>query len=363
MTSQVSSQNETAADGISPGLRRWGTRSWLYLGIILFVTAIVAFLSTIAGLFVPSVVAVVIGMLCFPLVDLMVARGVNRTIGSVLVILLVLAVCIGLAWLTVVGIVSQSEEMVTQLVAGLTYLATISNLDVSSAQIQAEIMDALPKLAAGLSSILFSSISGIMGFFMGAFTAFFLLFYLLADWHGVTGWVGRHLGLPAELGASVVGKAISAMRIYFYALTVSNLPVAIAVGLTMWLLGLPLAFPVALITMATAYIPYLGAIISGAFAALVALGAGGVADAVIIIVVITVLQNVVGPIIAINVASNKFEMNPIITLLTTLGGGILFGALGATLSAPLTAVLIEAHKEVQAYDANQPNIDPNFDVS
>ena len=363
MTSQAPSQQETAADGISPGLRRWGTRSWFYLGIILFITAIVAFLSVISGLFVPSVIAVVVGMLTYPLVDILAARRVPPTIGSVLVILLVLAVCIGLAWLTVVGIVNQSEEMVTQLVAGLTHLAAISNLDVSPAQIQTEIMDALPKLAAGLTSVVFSSISGIMGLFMGAFTAFFLLFYLLADWHGVTGWVGRHLGLPAELGANVVGQAVSAMRIYFYALTVSNLPVAIAVGLTMWLLGLPLAFPVALITMATAYIPYLGAIISGVFAALVALGAGGVADAVIIIVVITVLQNIVGPIIAINVASNKFEMNPIITLLTTLGGGILFGALGATLSAPLTAVLIDAHKEVQAYDANLQHLDPNFDAS
>ncbi|MCB0166277.1 MAG: AI-2E family transporter [Anaerolineae bacterium] len=356
MKSQSLNQKDTVVDGISLGLRRWGTRSWLYLGIILFVIAIVAFLGTISGLFVPLVIAVIVGMLCYPLVDFLAAHRVSRTIGSLLVILLVMAVCIGVAWLTIVSIYSQSGEMVTQLTAGLTQLATMSNLDVTAetiAEIRTRAVGALPRLASGLTSFVFSSFSGIMSLFMGAFTAFFLLFYLLADWHNVTGWVGRHLGLPAELGTSLVALATSAMRIYFYALTISNLPVAVAVGFMMWLLDLPLAVPVALITMATAYIPYLGAIISGAFAALVALGAGGVADAAIILATIVIMQNVVGPVVAVTVASGKLEMNPIVTLLTTLGGGILFGALGATLAAPFTAVIINARKQTQDYGMHQ----------
>jgi predicted PurR-regulated permease PerM len=161
------------------------------------------------------------------------------------------------------------------------------------------------------------------------------------------------MGAPAELGVTLVTDATAAVRTYFYALTLANLPVAIAVGITMWLLGLPLAVPVALVTMITAYIPYLGAVISATFAVLIALGAGGVTDAVIILVVIFGLQNIVDPIITNYLASDKLEMHPIVTLVTTLGGGILFGAMGATLASPLAAVLIAARKKVQSYRADQ----------
>jgi predicted PurR-regulated permease PerM len=361
MTNPTSSQKETAADGVSPGLRTWGTRSWLYLGIALWVLAIITFFTTISGLFVPLVIAVVLAMLCYPLVDTLAAHRVNRTIGSLLVILLVIVVLAGTAWITVAGIYSQSDEMATQLEAGLLTFSTWSRLNLSATliqQIRTQALAALPQVASGMTSFFFSGFSGIIAFFMGAFTALFLLFYLLSDWQGVLNWVGRHVGVPAELGLTLVADATSAIRVYYYALTLANLPVAIAVGLTMWLLGLPLALPVALVTMITSYIPYLGAILSATFAALVALGAGGVTDAAIIVGVILGLQNIMDPIIANRITSDKLQMNPIVTLLTTLGGGILFGALGATLASPITAVLLEARSEAQLYHAKQQAAEP-----
>jgi predicted PurR-regulated permease PerM len=64
------------------------------------------------------------------------------------------------------------------------------------------------------------------------------------------------------------------------------------------------------------------------------------------------------PIIANRITSDKLQMNPIVTLLTTLGGGILFGALGATLASPITAVLLEARSEAQLYHAKQQAAEP-----
>lgn len=362
MTNQTSSQQETFVDGVSPGLRRWGMRSWLYLGITLWALVIIIFFTTISGLFVPLVVAVVIGMLCYPLVDKLAARGVNRTIGSLLVIVLVMAVLIGTIWITVTGIYSQSDEMVTEVEAGLTTLANWSNLNVPDElveQIRTKALETLPKVASGITTFLFSGFSGVISFFVGGFTALFLLFYLLSDWGNIANWVGHHLGVPGKLGANLVADATSAMRIYFYALTLSNLPVAAAVGITLWLLGLPLAIPVALVTMITSYIPYLGAIISGAFAALVALGAGGVLDAAIILGVILGLQNIMDPIISNYITSDKLKIHPIVTLITTMVGGILFGALGATLANPIAAVLLDTRQQVAQYRVEQQNDNDN----
>ena len=356
MTNQTSIQKGTTAGGVSPGLRAWGTRSWFYLGIALWVLAIVTFLTTISGLFVPLVVAVVMAMLFYPLVDKLAAHRVNRTIGSLLAILLVTVIVIGTAWVTWVGIFSQGDEMATQFQAGLAALSGWSNLNMSGElieQIRTKALEALPQLASGITSFIFSSFSGITAFFMGVFTAFFLLFYLLADWHGMSSWVGRHLGVPEELGTTLVADATSAMRTYFYALTLANLPVAVGVGITMWLLGLPLVVPVVLVTLITAYIPYLGAILSGVFAALVALGSGGVVDALIILGVILGLQNIADPIISNYVTSDKLKLHPIVTLMTTIGGGILFGALGAILANPITAVVLDVQQRVQAYHAEQ----------
>lgn len=360
MTDQLtdaSNQNLAPADGVSPTLRQWGTRSWLYLGIALWALAIVTFLGAIAGLVAPLAVAVIMAMLFYPLVDMLETRRVNRSIGSVLVILLVIAIIAGTAWITWTGIFSQSGEMVRQIEAGLVALADWAALNLPASlaeQFQTHVLQALPRLASGIASFGLSSFSGIAAFLFGGFTALFLLFYLLADWHGVSGWVGRHLGLPSELGLALVDDAASIMRIYFYALTLANLPVAVAVGIIMWLLGLPLAVPVALVTLITSYIPYLGAIISAMFAALVALGAGGVTDALIIIGAIIGLQNIIDPIITNHIASDKLEMHPIVTLVTTLGGGILFGALGAMLANPITAVLLDAQKQIQAYRPDLP---------
>lgn len=335
-------------------------RSWLYLGIALWAFAIITFFTTISGVFVPLVVAVVIGMLCYPLVDKLAAHRVNRTIGSLLVIAVVMAVLIGTIWITVAGIYSQSDEMVAEVGAGLTTLANWSNLNVPGElveQIRAKALETLPNVASGITSFLFSGFSGVISFFVGGFTALFLLFYLLSDWDNIANWVGHHLGVPGKLGINLVADATSAMRIYFYALTLSNLPVATAVGITMWLLGLPLAIPVALVTMITSYIPYLGAILSGAFAALVALGAGGVVDAAIILGVILGLQNIMDPIISNYITSDKLKIHPIVTLITTMAGGILFGALGATLANPITAVLLDTRQQVEKYRVEQQNDD------
>ena len=50
---------------------------------------------------------------------------------------------------------------------------------------------------------------------------------------------------------------------------------AVVVGLAALLLGVPLAGTIAVVTFVTAYIPYIGAFVSGAFAVVIALGARG----------------------------------------------------------------------------------------
>ena len=99
---------------------------------------------------------------------------------------------------------------------------------------------------------------------------------MLVDWQNLTGWVGAHLGLEADVGSEVVDDSAVAVRRYFWALTISAVVTAVLIGGAAWLLGVPLAFTIGVVTLVTSYVPYLGAIVSGAFATLIALGANGV---------------------------------------------------------------------------------------
>jgi predicted PurR-regulated permease PerM len=331
-------------------------RSWLFIGIALAALTFVVFFTAIASVSVPFVIAVVMAMIFYPLVDMLENRGVNRSIGSILVLLLVTVVIVFTAWLVWAGVYSNSEMIVAQIEAGLVALIKLTAQIVPpdmAQQIVQKAMVAIPQVLSGIGSFVVGGFSSLFALFMGVYVAFFLLYYLLSDWHNLSDWVGRHLGVQEQLGIEIANNSTAAVRTYFYALTLANIPVAASVGLTMWLLGLPLAVPVAIVTLITCYIPYLGAIVSALFAGLVALGAGGVWEAVVIVGVIIFMQNIIDPVITNYKASDELDMNPIVTLVSTLIGGILFGALGATLASPLAAVMINVQAKIKGYDSKE----------
>ena len=79
-----------------------------------------------------------------------------------------------------------------------------------------------------------------------------------------------------------MADATRSFRDYFYVLTLASLPVVIMVWIAALVMSVPLAFTIALVTFVTSYVPYIGALFSGAFAVLISLGGAGVTEAVIV---------------------------------------------------------------------------------
>ncbi len=343
-----------------------GVRSWLLVGAIAALIVVMYLVGTAAGLVVPLIVAAVIGMLFAPLVDVLERHHVSRAVGAGLVLTGLLLLAVLTVWVTIAGIIEQSGEIFHQVSAGLEALHTwFVGLDIPK-----EILDgivsnarsAAPQVAAGIAGFFSSSLSGITSFLFGLFIGAFILFYMLSDWKKIAGWVSLHLGYPPDLGRGIVDDSTSAMRQYFKGLTISSILVSILIGLAMWALGLPLAFTIALVTFLTSYIPYLGAIFSGAFAFLVALGSGGVEKAIIVLVVILVTQNLVQTVVQNFYASEELDLHPLVTLMATILGSIFFGLLGATLGAPFAAMIVRTVARVKGYgedgSAAEPDPDP-----
>jgi putative heme transporter len=343
-------------DVVSARLRRWGTRSWLILGVIGLLAAGVWLLSQVSGFIVPLIVAGVLGALFVPVVEWLHDRGVPRWGGALAVLLFLTVVVLGSMWLVLAGIVAQYPTISDQVSAGLETLdgwLEEQGVDIGSGGSLTDLLgaganDALGGLTAVLPGVFSSTVSIAIGVAMGAF----LVYYVLVDWHSLSSWVGRHMGLDPDTGSAIVGDAVMSVRRYFGSLTLSAVVTAVLIGGTALLLDVPLAFTIAVITLVTSYIPYLGAIVSGAFATIVALGSNGLTTALILLAVILVVQNVVQTIILARLASTALSLHPIVVLGSTIIGAALAGMLGAALSSPAVAVGVMVHRRLTAATAH-----------
>lgn len=344
-------------------LERWGRRAWHLVGIVLVILAFYLGMSLISGLVTPLVVAAVLGALFAPLCQWL-GRWMPRQLAALLVLLGLLAIGIGTTTIAVRGVIEQAGEIGQQVSVGLNALQTwtaelgIEGLSLDDAP--ASLQEYGLSLVSGVSSQLGTVFSGTAAIGLGFFVGLFLLYFILADWNLLLQWIARNLGVPEHVGTGVLDDATWAMRRYFLALTASNLVSATIVGTSVYLMGLPLAFPIAVVTMVTSYIPFLGAIFSGAFAVLVALGSGGLVDAAVIAVIVLVAQNGVQTIIQTFMTQGALKLHPILILGTTIAGGAVFGLLGAALSTPVFASGLKIFQRLRSVgdpDAGEPDLD------
>lgn len=326
-----------------------GRSAWALVGIITAAAAIYLALAYLSGLVIPLVIAIVIGMLFTPLVDRL-ERFLPRSVATGLVLIGLIALTFWTTLVTLKGIVEQAPQIAEEIRAGLeTFVVWLADLgwDIADPdQIVSELEQILSSMLPGLASAVGSAFTSVAAFIAGTLMALFFLYFVLADWAQLSGWVGRHLGVDPDVGEAMVDDTVWSMRQYFYVLTLSSLITAVVTGTAMVMLDLPLAFTVAVVTFVTSYVPYLGAIFSGTFAFLIALGSGGVSDAIVILLVILVVQNVVQPLVQAKLTQSALHIHPVVVFGSTIVGAAVAGILGATLSAPIVAMLIAINKRI-----------------
>ena len=123
------------------------------------------------------------------------------------------------------------------------------------------------------------------------------------------------------------------------------------------LMSVPLGFTIALVTFVTSYVPYIGALISSVFAVLIAFGAGGIVPAQVMLGVILLAQNVDQPIVQRQLERNALDLHPIAGFGSTIIGSVLFGILGATLSAPFVAMAMRVRERIRAFERGEITTD------
>lgn len=348
---QAVNGNERRRFQVSPSLARRGQSAWLILGIIFLAIVVYIGLAQISSLLIPLLVAVVIGMLFSPVVDRLTRAGLPPFAAASLVLVGLIAITALSIFLAVKGIYDQRDLIIEQFSSGWDMVqAWLAERGIPVDNVNQAVETLGAGATSGAGGFVQAGLSSAFSFIVGLLIAVFLLFYVLKDWHVIRDWVANHLGrIPPDLGGDIIDDATQAIRSYFAGLAITAVPVSIIIGVAMLILDIPLAFTVILVTFVTSFIPYLGAIISGAFAVLVALGAGGVQQAIIILIVVLVAQNVVQTLMLTKVTSDKLSIHPIVNLGSTVVGATFAGVVGATLSAPAVATAISVSRRISQY--------------
>ena len=126
------------ADMLPGWLVAAGLGAWLAVGIAAMIALVAWFFSASASISIPLILALVIGMVAYPLCERMIRRGVPKAGAAGIVLLLLAAIVAGVFWVTVAGVVSQWPSIQAQLERATTRLSTeLQAIGVSSETVSA----------------------------------------------------------------------------------------------------------------------------------------------------------------------------------------------------------------------------------
>lgn len=317
---------------------------------ILLIAAAVALLGWVAWqlrvVTFPLVVAVLLAALLAPTVSRLRAAGWRRGAAAGVVLIGFVVVVVGV--LTVVGrqvggqfgrVAQEAQRAISQI---QDWLAT-GPLQLSEAQITNlvdQVSSAIQSnenwLATGALSTAGAAAEVLAGMAIALFALFFFLFDGRNIWHWCLSLAPRSLRTDADgAGQAAFGTLIAYVRSTVLVATFDG------VFITIWLLVLsvPLALPLGVLVFFGAFIPLVGAFLSGALAVLVAFVTQGFIVALLVLAGIVAVQQIEAHLFAPLVMGRMVKLHPLAIVLAISAGGLVFGIIGAIVAVPLVAVV------------------------
>lgn len=330
-------------------LRDLGRTAWLLVGIFALGAGVLWLLGTTYTIVGPVVAATIVATVTGPIVARL-AHHMPRAAGAAIVLLGIVAIAVFVVVIVIGGVTSQrsaiSEEATNAAdrVEGWLNDAGVDESGSTSAKSSAEAD--IPKALSTLVNGAISGIKGITSVAFGLSLALLSVFFLLKDGPPIRRWVDRHLGVPESVARTITGGIIRSLRGYFRGVTFVAAFNGVVVALAALVLDLPLAGTIGIVTFVTAYVPYLGAFVGGAFAVIIALGAKGTTTAIIMLFVVILangfLQNLFQP-FAMGAA---LDLHPLAVLVITISAGCIFGMIGLVLAAPLASAAVHITRDL-----------------
>ena len=339
-------------------LRNLGFSSWLLVGFVLIIFGVMWLLSQTSTIVMPVILAAVLGAVAGPAVGRLERHKVPRIGGAILVLLGLVAIGVLIFCLVFGGISAQAGDISAKANKSLDKIqGWLTDAGADNAQsAKKDVQDAAPEIRKTLLGGVATGIEGLKNLvFFLAFAVLSTLF-VLKDGPVMHRFINRHMGVPVPVADVVTTNIAKSLRSYFLAVTIIAGFNAILIGGAALILGVPLAGTIAVVTFVGAYVPFVGAWVSGAFAVLIALSTGSTSDAAILGVVALLANGVLQQMIQPFVMGATLSLNPLVVLVVTIGAGALFGMVGLTLAAPLTSAAVHISNDLRGRGSDDPDV-------
>ncbi|MFC8667417.1 AI-2E family transporter [Streptomyces sp. NPDC057199] len=328
----------------------WGMRvaaeaGWRLLVLAGTVWVLMRVISAVQLVVLAFVAALLITALLQPTVARLRRYGVPRGLATALTATLGFVVMGLVGWFVVWQVMENIDNLSDQVQDGIDELQRWllnSPFHVTEDQIKDIAKSLREAVGANTDEITSAGLEGvtvIVEALTGILLTMFSTLFLLYDGKRIWQWTLKLVPAAARPGVAGAGpRAWRTLTAYVRGTVIVALIDAIFIGLGIFFLDVPMAVPLAVFIFLFAFIPLVGAVVSGALAVVVALVTQGVFTAVMALIVVLAVQQIEGHILQPFILGRAVRVHPLAVVLSVAAGGMVAGIGGAVVAVPLVAV-------------------------
>lgn len=334
------------------GFGRLGIRSIQIILVVAVVAGIVFAIQQLTLVTIPLVIALILACAFAPVMRWMRRRGVPSVLATVITLLAITLLLAGIAWLIVWAVRDQWDALYAQALDGIEkVIAWVRTLPFAPSQKQldewlATVLDFVTSAQFGSGAL--AGVSAVANFVTGLVLMVTILFFFLKDGPQMWEFVLRPFRGEHYLRARRIGdKTVGVLGSYVRGTATVALVDAVGILIGLLILGVPLAIPLSVLVFLLAFIPIVGATLAGIVAALVALVANGWVNALLVVGVVVLVNQLEGNFLQPVLMGRSMKLHAFVILVALTIGTVLGGIVGAVLAVPIAAA---AWGAVQVWD-------------
>ncbi|WP_374968216.1 AI-2E family transporter [Terrabacter sp. BE26] len=354
------------AAAVPPGIRVAADWAWrlLLIGAFVYLTSMA--LRTVSEIIVPVAIALLLAALLRPVANWLQHR---MKPGAAAGITLVGTIILVSALFTMVGSQFSSgfSDLTGQVATGLETVRdwVRSTFRISDAQFNSyfdtirQKVSSSGNLGDAATSVGLTATHVLAGLFIALFSLFFFLYEGPRIWSWVVGLFPRAVRSRVHSSGVIAWGQMSA---FVRATMIVALVDAVGIGVGAAILKVPFAFAIGILVFLFAFIPIVGALLSGAVAVLLALVAHGPGIALIMLAVVIGVQQLEAHVLQPFLLGKAVSVHPLAVILAIAAGSIIAGIVGALVAVPFAAVINAVGKHLFG-DETQQQLDREMQES
>ncbi|MFC3503053.1 AI-2E family transporter [Micromonospora krabiensis] len=329
--------------------------SWRLIVIGAVAWALLRIVGTIRIVIIPLAIALLLSALLAPAVGWLLRARFPRSLATAVVLVGGLAAVVGTLTLVVNEFIQGVPELSDKSSQGVRQIQDwlkTGPLHLSDSQLTQYIDEAqrwVDDNTDRFTSAATTTAATLAEVLTGTILVLFATFFFLRDGNRIWRFLVRLLPVAARWKVDDAGRASWAtLGAYVRATVLVAFIDAVGIGIFLVIFDIPFAFPLAALVFLGAFIPIVGAALSGGVAVLVALVDSGPVTALIILGAVIGVQQLEGHVLQPLIMGRAVAIHPLAVIIGIAAGVVLAGITGALVAVPLIAVLNTAVRRLAA---------------